>query len=223
MTGPTVREEMLARVRTALGPQPPAPAGVPRDYRRTGTLPRGSAEALDLLADRLEDYRATVVRSTDDVAAAVAALLADVDSVLVPDGVPEDWLTGLTGTVRDAPPLSHDQLDNVAAVLTTCRVAIAETGTVVLDGGPGQGRRALTLVPDRHVVVVLADQVVHAVPDAVAVLAAHPHRPLTWISGPSATSDIELVRVEGVHGPRDLRVVIVAAPTGGGTLTASRT
>ena len=205
---------MLARIRAALGVHPPGPVHVPRDYHRTGTQRPGSAEALDLLADRLEDYRATVVHVTgpDEVPAAVGALLADVASVVVPDGVPEAWTGEVAADLRrDEPALAHAELDAVPAVLTGCRVAIAETGTVVLDGGAGQGRRALTLVPDRHVVVVLADQVVHSVPDAVAVLAAHPHRPLTWISGPSATSDIELVRVEGVHGPRDLRVIIAAA------------
>ncbi len=211
---PTARDEVLGRVRAALGPRPPVRAEVPRDYRHTGALRCGSAEALDLLADRLEDYRATVVRVTGacEVPAVVAVLLADVASVMVPDGVPEPWLGALAAEVRrDAPPLTHAELDAVPAVLTGCRVAIAETGTVVLDGGPGQGRRALTLVPDLHVVVVRADQVVHSVPEAVTELAAHPRRPLTWISGPSATSDIELVRVEGVHGPRDLRVVLVAA------------
>ncbi|MCB2177959.1 MAG: LUD domain-containing protein [Actinomycetales bacterium] len=212
MTDPTAREEMLARIRAALGARPPAATAVPRDYQRVGSLGRGSAEVLDLLADRLEDYRATVVRvaGPDGVPAAVGALLAEVGSVVAPEGVPDAWLGAITADVRrDEPALTHAELDAVPAVLTGCRVAVAETGTVVLDGSAGQGRRALTLVPDRHVVVVLADQVVHAVPDAVAVLAAHPERPLTWISGPSATSDIELVRVEGVHGPRDLRVVIV--------------
>jgi L-lactate dehydrogenase complex protein LldG len=111
-----------------------------------------------------------------------------------------------------AAPLSHTELDRIGAVLTACRVAIALTGTIVLDGGPGQGRRVLSLIPDRHVCVVRAEQIVAGVPDAVALLAAHPERPLTWISGPSATSDIELIRVEGVHGPRDLRVIIVDVP-----------
>ena len=205
------RDEVLARIRAALGVHPPGPVHVPRDYHRTGTQRPGSAEALDLLADRLEDYRATVVHVTgpDEVPAAVGALLADVASVVVPDGVPEAWTGEVAADLRrDAPPLTHAELDAVPAVLTGCRVAIAETGTVVLDGGAAQVRRALTLVPDRHVLVVRADQVVHTVPEAVTELSAHPHRPLTWISGPSATSDIELVRVEGVHGPRDLRVVI---------------
>ncbi|HEY5554828.1 MAG TPA: LUD domain-containing protein, partial [Cellulomonas sp.] len=106
-------------------------------------------------------------------------------------------------------PRTHAELDAVAAVLTASRVAVAETGTIVLDGQPDQGRRALTLLPDRHVCVVAASQVVGSVPEAVRLLAQHPERPFTWISGPSATSDIELVRVEGVHGPRDLRVLVV--------------
>jgi L-lactate dehydrogenase complex protein LldG len=125
--------------------------------------------------------------------------------VVVPDGFPEAWLPDVDA-VRE--PVDVTRLDDVSAVLTTCRVAIAETGTIVLDAGPGMGPRALTLVPDYHLVVVNADQVRAIVPDAVAAL--DPTRPLTWISGPSATSDIELQRVEGVHGPRTLDVVVVA-------------
>jgi L-lactate dehydrogenase complex protein LldG len=134
-------------------------------------------------------------------------------SVVVPPGLDAAWLGALGAEVavrRDDPPLTHADLDGTGAVLTACRVAVAETGTIVLDAAPDQGRRALTLLPDRHVCVVRADQVVAGVPDAVALLGAHPERPLTWVSGPSATSDIELVRVEGVHGPRDLRVLLVA-------------
>ena len=121
------------------------------------------------------------------------------DAWLVADGVER---------VSDTPPLPSAELDGIDAVITGCAIAIAETGTIVLDGGPDQGRRALTLIPDHHLCVVRAGQVVDDVPAAVAAL--DPRRPLTWISGPSATSDIELRRVEGVHGPRHLYVLIVA-------------
>lgn len=202
MTG--ARDEMLRRVRTALADRP-APAPVARDYRAAGSRgPAGQDEYVDLFAERVDDYKATVVRCTDDD---LAATLATFTAGRV--GVAPDLPDGLrpADPVVDDPPLSAAELDVLDAVLTTCAVAIADTGTIVLDHGPGQGRRALTLVPDRHVVVVRAAQVVPGVPDAVAAL--DPTRPLTWISGPSATSDIELDRVEGVHGPRTLQVVLV--------------
>jgi L-lactate dehydrogenase complex protein LldG len=219
----SARDDVLGSVRSALGRRPdvpaPAPADIPRGYRSTtGTAP-GSAAAMDLLEDRLVDYRATVLRcSPAEVAGTVAAQLADAGSVAVPPGAPGGWLdalraAGVAVLVDDpADPLTPAALDATGAVLTGCRVAVADTGTIVLDGGPDQGRRVLTLVPDRHVCVVRADQIVASVPEAVTVLSAHPQRPQTWISGPSATSDIELVRVEGVHGPRDLRVVLVEHP-----------
>ena len=216
----TARDAVLDAVRSALGRRPGTPppgrADIPRHYRTTTEIAPGSAAAVDLLEDRLVDYRATVVRCTAaDVARVLAEQLADAGSVAVPPGVPADWLdavgrTGVAVAVDDpASPLTAHALDVTGAVLTGCRVAVAGTGTIVLDGGPDQGRRVLTLVPDRHVCVVRADQVVASVPEAVTLLAEHPQRPQTWISGPSATSDIELVRVEGVHGPRDLRVVLV--------------
>src|SRR4029077_21223035 len=126
----------------------------------------------------------------------------------VPRGFPADWSASLPEPVPDEPPLDVAALDALDGVVTTCAVAIAETGTIVLDTGPGQGSRAFSLVPDYHLAVVRTGQIVPAVPDAVAAL--DPARPLTWISGPSATSDIELSRVEGVHGPRTLDIVIVA-------------
>jgi L-lactate dehydrogenase complex protein LldG len=203
----SARDEILARLRTALGPAPSAPP-VPRDYRVDDDGEAGAR--LALFVDRLVDYKAAVTRCRpDELAGAVAAALAGANRVVVPADVPDGWLTAYRGTVvPDGPqPLTVADLDAADAVLTGCTVAIAQTGTIVLDGGSAQGRRALTLVPDHHVCVVDADQVVGGVPAGVRRLT--PTRPLTFISGPSATSDIELRRVEGVHGPRRLHVIVV--------------
>lgn len=204
-------------------PTPPtAGVEVPRTYRAAGEHLAGSDEVLELLVDRLVDYKAHVVQvPADGVAAAVAAAVASggehtaARSVVVPPGLDPAWTAALADAgvevrtdTREA-PLSNAELDSAAAVVTAARVAIAETGTIVLDAEPDQGRRAITLVPDVHVCVVRADQVVQTVPEAVRLLAPEADRPQTWISGPSATSDIELDRVEGVHGPRTLHVVIV--------------
>jgi L-lactate dehydrogenase complex protein LldG len=217
------REEILARIRAATGPgATPAEvdagyAALPRGYRRAHHDPAG-ADIVALFAERAGDYRAVVERVRSDglpvaIARAVAAIpqvAADIPrSVLVPDGLPAEWLTGLapgTELVRDDPPLSPRDLNRVSGVITGCATAIAETGTVILDHGPGQGRRALTLVPDFHLVVVQASQVEADIAGALARL--DPARPHTLISGPSATSDIELIRVEGVHGPRNLHILI---------------
>lgn len=204
----TAREEVLARLRTALGPAPVAPA-VPRAYRQAGDVELGPEELLDRLTERLTDYRATVTRTTlAELPSVVQAVLArhGARRVVVPPGLPAGWV--------DQPLVDHGlpvaDLDAVDGVVTGCAVAVAETGTIALDASPDQGRRAVTLVPDLHVCVVLAEQVVAGVPDLVARL--DPTRPLTLVSGPSATSDIELDRVEGVHGPRRLEVVLVAPP-----------
>lgn len=198
----TARDEILRRVRTALADRP-VPPPLQRAY-----APAGSADPdIELFVERVADYRASVHRcASGDVAARIAEVLGGSGPVLVPDGFPADWTP--TAAIPDTGQPAAE-LDAIPAVLTTCAVGIAVTGTIVLDHGPGQGRRALTLVPDHHVVVVRADQVVADVPDAVARL--DPLRPMTWISGPSATSDIELNRVEGVHGPRTLDVVLVGA------------
>jgi L-lactate dehydrogenase complex protein LldG len=212
----SAREEILARIRAVNGPSgavdaDEAYAAIPRGYLRFHHDP-ASTGIVALFAERAGDYRAVVRQvPADGIALAVASALATAgrQAVLVPDGVPGDWLAGLpagTEVLRDDPVLSPAELDQVPAVLTGCAVAIAETGTVVLDHGAGQGRRALTLLPDFHLVVVRAGQVAADLPDALDRLS--PSRPLTFISGPSATSDIELIRVEGVHGPRQLHILI---------------
>ncbi|MGZ4589239.1 MAG: LutC/YkgG family protein, partial [Actinomycetes bacterium] len=165
---------------------------------------------LALLEDRLVDYRASVHRTTgaelgQTVRTVLAELLPAGGPVLVPPGLPADWLP--EATIDRG--FEATELDRFAAVVTACAAAAAQTGTIVLDGSPDQGRRALTLVPDVHVCVVRGDQVVETVPELLSRLAAT--RPLTFVSGPSATSDIELQRVEGVHGPRTLAVVLVTS------------
>jgi L-lactate dehydrogenase complex protein LldG len=198
----TARDDILGRIRTALADRP-VPAPIARDYRTAGS----TTADIEQFVDRLVDYRATVHRcDPEDVAARLTEILGERARarVVVPDGFPPGWRPSVE--IIDE-PVTTAELDDISAVLTTCAIAIAETGTIVLDAGPGQGARALTLVPDYHLCVVPADQVRAIVPDAVAEL--DPRAPLTWISGPSATSDIELRRVEGVHGPRTLDVLIV--------------
>ncbi|SNR94609.1 LutC/YkgG family protein [Blastococcus mobilis] len=214
MTG--ARDEVLGRIRTALGDVPPEETSedfaVPRDYRRHREHPEGDVERF---SERVADYKATVERvRSDGVATAVTAALSRVGAtrVGVPAGLPEEWAAltdGGVALVRDTveEPLSVADLDALDAVVTGSTVGIAETGTIVLESGVLCGRRALTLVPDVHVCIVRAEDVVDDVPAAVTRLRTD--RPLTWISGPSATSDIELDRVEGVHGPRTLHVIVV--------------
>ncbi len=204
----------MARLRIALRDVPAGEAvsdvPVPRDYRHAGST--DAATLVALLDERVDDYRATVHRCAGSgLAATVAAILAAhrTGHLLVPHDLPAGWYAGFTGTLhRDssAEPLTVPDIDGCDTVLTGCAVAIAETGTLVLDSGPGQGRRAVTLIPDHHICVVGAAQIAATVPEALTRLA--PERPLTFISGPSATSDIEFDRVEGVHGPRRLDVVL---------------
>jgi L-lactate dehydrogenase complex protein LldG len=210
------REDVLGRIRSALRdvPRDETSEGfpVPRDYRRHREHPEGDVERF---SERVADYKATVEQvPPGEVAAAVDAVLRRVGAtrVGVPAGLPEEWaatgdrgVTLVPDTVEE--PLSVADLDALDAVVTGSTVGIAETGTIVLESGALCGRRALTLVPDVHVCVVRTEDVVDDVPAAVARLT--PGRPLTWISGPSATSDIELDRVEGVHGPRTLHVIVV--------------
>ncbi|MUL43339.1 lactate utilization protein C [Streptomonospora sp. PA3] len=204
------RERVLARVRAALADVPageaPEDVAVPRDYAPA----HDQGETTALFAERLEDYKALVHRTPPEgLAATVARALArrGAGRVAAAEDAPEDWFAQAEAEVVRDGGLDVAGLDRMDGVVTGCAVAVAETGTIVLDGGRAQGRRALTLIPDYHLCVVRGDQIVAGVPQALPRLS--PARPLTWISGPSATSDIELDRVEGVHGPRTLEVVIV--------------
>ncbi|WP_020117067.1 LUD domain-containing protein [Streptomyces canus] len=205
------RERILGRVRRALADTPGDDTPIERAYLREHG-DRGVEETVELLAENLADYRAIVHRCTSaDLPATLAGMLAarGAKTVLVPPGLDPAWLADAdTEQVQDLAESTPHELDRIDSVVTACAVAVAETGTIVLDGGPDQGRRRITLVPDHHVCVVrVPNQVVSSVPQALERL--DPVRPLTWISGPSATSDIELDRVEGVHGPRTLEVVLV--------------
>jgi len=199
----SAKEDVLARIRSALGPAPRA-ADIPRGYRAAGTLSRDGV--VELFCERAAEYQATVRRvPPGDVAAAIREALGDAARVGAAPGAPDAGRE----VIADH-GLSVADLDSLDAVLTGAALAIADTGTIVLDSGPESGRRALTLVPDHHVCVVRAETIVPSVPDAVAALAeaAREGRPITLVSGPSATSDIELDRVEGVHGPRRLVVLV---------------
>jgi L-lactate dehydrogenase complex protein LldG len=197
------RDEILARTRAAIGGASVADPVV-RAYRTTGVL--DAPARVELLRTRLLDYRARVETSTETGIRSVIEAIARGGRIGIPPDLPEAWRP--TNAIEDH-GLEARELDRLDGVLTGCTVAIAETGTLVLAGGATEGRRALTLVPDLHICVVRTDQVVETVPEAFALLRGHEHRPLTFVSGPSATSDIELQRVEGVHGPRTLVVVIV--------------
>lgn len=203
----SARDEILGRVRSAIGPAPPPTTEIPRRYRAT------TAEGLDRFLDRLAHYDARAQQVTDaELDQAVRGTLEDrgATRIVVPAGIPAAWIEGVE-PLRDDPPLDPQALDDADGVLTTCAVAIAQTGTIVLDAGAGMGRRALTLLPDYHLCVVRAEQIVGSIPEALARL--DPTRPLTFVSGPSATVDIEMVRVGGVHGPRRLDVIVATGAT----------
>lgn len=213
------RDEIIARIRTALADvpsvSPEQDVPVPWEYHR----PTRTEGVVDLFVERVEDYKATVIRTG---ASSVGQVVADAlrergaANAVLPSGLDQAWVDAVSGAGievrRDEPRMTRAQLDATDAVVTACRVGAAESGTIMLDHRADQGRRALTLVPDLHVCVVRASQVVSDVPEAVAAIAPsvrEDRQPVTWISGGSATSDIELSRVEGVHGPRTLVVVLV--------------
>jgi L-lactate dehydrogenase complex protein LldG len=214
----TAREEILRRVRRATHdvPKDERPEDVPveRGYRKEDDAPRD--DIVERFAERVAEYEATVHRvSESDLPREIAEALErrSIRQLVVPDDLLEEWVPEGVKILSDAAqtPLSNEELDRSDGVLTGCSLGISQTGTIVLDAGEGQGRRALTLLPDYHLCVVREDQIVGLVPEAFAKLeetVKNKGRAITFISGPSATSDIELNRVEGVHGPRTLEVLI---------------
>lgn len=214
------RDIMLATIRHAISR--PAPDGLPAvpppgdlpAYRRR--LDATGPEIVDRFLERLRDYNVhvEVLDSEAAVIAAATARLAalGLDRLVIPADLPAAWRPAGVTLVEDQ-ALDHQTLNAIPGTLTGAALAIAETGSIVLDGGRHQGRRALTLLPDYHLCVVFADQLVGLVPEAMDQLGRHPARPITFFSGPSATADIELDRVVGVHGPRTLDVLFVTGPT----------
>ena len=207
------RDAILIGIRRALaGARDAEVPSPPRDYRLSSDLSRD--DVLERFVERLSDYHAAISRTTEkDLKDAIgqACSARGATRIVIPVGLSKAWLPAGVEFLRDE-SLANSELDGSDGVLTACAVAIAETGTIVLDGGPDQGRRAITLLPDYHLCVLRASQIVALVPEAFAALqgGAVERRPFTFISGPSATSDIELERVEGVHGPRNLEVLIVS-------------
>ncbi|WP_040160755.1 LutC/YkgG family protein [Nigerium massiliense] len=217
----SARDAVLGRIREALAD---VPADEPKTSQWTYGRPTAMPDVLDRFVERVADYEATVVRLHDGSDDAIGRALVEglatigVHDVVVPPGLPQPWRQAIADAgvevVDDDPPLSRERLNAIGGVVTAARVGAAESGTIMLDHAADQGRRALTLVPDVHVCVVRADQVVSDVPEAVERLqdSVAQRRPITWVSGPSATSDIELKRVEGVHGPRTLYVIVAGRP-----------
>lgn len=215
----TAKAVIMERIRLALNQsQRGAVPEVPRNYRQISEFAPGSAPVVEMMVAALEDYKAKVRRChPDELVKTLAEVIKPFKSVVVPHGLNETWMEAARSAgveVRVDNPetgemLSKAELDNTEAVLTASRCGIALSGTIVLDGESDQGRRAISLVPDNHVCVINSSTIFELVPQAVALLKTHPTRPTTWFAGPSATSDIELRRVDGVHGPRNLTVIIV--------------
>jgi L-lactate dehydrogenase complex protein LldG len=206
------RDEILQKIRNAVAGSAPAAdyGSLPRDYRQSGTLDRNGV--IELFEDRLRDYAAAVYRcSAENIALTIRDVMAmrEKRSLVVPKGFPAAVLPDSLEFHRDG-SFGYEDLDQSEGVLTACALAIAATGTIILHHTETTGRRALTLLPDYHLCIVEATQIVETVVEGIRTIASLPRAPLTTISGPSATSDIEMIRVAGVHGPRILDVILVA-------------
>lgn len=215
------KELILNRIRSSLGKKTGevydfTDTDIPREYDQKSD--RSEYENTSLFQERVSEYKAVVQQVDHDmIGEKISTLCSEkgVQSLVIPPGMDDAWTSEIgpdTKLLSDSPPLSKDELDSCDAVLTGCFLGIAQTGTIILDASPGQGRRALTLLPDFHICVIKSSQIVGIFPEAIQQLdevVRSSGRPITMISGPSATSDIELDRVEGVHGPRKLHVLVV--------------
>lgn len=214
----SARETILRRIRMALSDvsstEQPEDVNVERGYQHRGNAPR--EEVVARFIERITDYKVTVQRVEQPLiqqSIAMACVARGIQRLVIPSDLPENWFPTNVELLKDNGPLWYEQLDSSDGVLTGCALGIAQTGTIVLDCGRYQGRRVLTLLPDYHLCVIFEDQIVELVPEAISQLhdvVLRERRPITFISGPSATSDIELSRVEGVHGPRTLHVLVVS-------------
>jgi L-lactate dehydrogenase complex protein LldG len=211
------KEAILGRIRSSLEDVPEDEnLQIQRNYRQEGTL--GKQQVVDLFAERVAEYKAKVSRisSEEKIKASIrdACRQREVKKLVIPEGFSLDWLPEGFPLIQDSADdlISHQELNQADGVVTTSALGVAETGTIILDAGPGQGRRALTLIPDYHLCIVREEQIVELIPEAFDHFqekVSQEGAPITMISGPSATSDIELNRVEGVHGPRVLDVLII--------------
>lgn len=213
------KEAILGKIRNAFRNVPeeerPGDIKVPRHYRQQGE--RAADEVVTLFSERVGEYKATVKRvNTNELTTVIAESCRreEVENLVVPDSFPQEWLPDNVTYLYDKKesPLSHQELDDSDGVITTCALGVAETGTIILDAGAGQGRRVLTLLPDYHLCIIREKQIVELVSEGFAHFSQSVQDegpPITFISGPSATSDIELSRVEGVHGPRRLEVMVL--------------
>jgi L-lactate dehydrogenase complex protein LldG len=207
-----VRDEMLASIRSTQEPdrldRETAYGAIRREYRQSAGLDRETT--LRLFEDRLRDYDATVYHCTADRIAETVRRALTVRArrkLVIPENIPRSWLPEEVNFLPGE-QLTYEEMDASDGVLTACATAIAFTGTIVLEHSFAQGRRRLTLIPDYHLCVVFPNQIVETVPEAIRKVAGSAS-PITMISGPSATSDIEMTRIMGVHGPRFLDVIVV--------------
>ncbi len=211
----SAKEEILRRINKATSGSDETRArdyeAIRRTYIQVGTRDKVQAQRIELFCDRLHDYGSAVYRcESNEIATSIGNVLKErlLSRLLVPSGFAAGWLPDELEFIRDQ-GLTSEQIGQADGVITGCALAIASTGTIVLRHSEEAGRRALTLIPDYHLCIVFENQIVETVPEGIRAMSTFSVAPITTISGPSATSDIEMTRIKGVHGPRTLDVLLV--------------